>query len=512
MNQQNTRPSVETLFLDALDVPTSNRAEFLSRACDGDDALRRQIEELLRADNSTSGEESAGVRTTMLRRAAGLTLLATSVEVLPIRLERYDLIRRIGEGSFGVVYRASQRSPVRRDVAIKVLRPGLDSPDIARRFDFEKQALAGLEHPNIARIFDAGDMPDGRPYFVMELLDGLPMTTFCDDHRLSLRSRLELYLDVCAAVEYAHRRAILHRDLKPSNVLVHGGRVGTIKVIDFGIAKAVGGGSAAGTLLTDAGRPLGTPEYMSPEQVAGETDRIDTRSDVYALGAMLYELLCGRLPFGSEQLRSSAAQMQRLICQVEPPRPSAAWAAGADGLNAAALARSISSEGLQTSLRRELEWIPLKALRKDPVERYGSVADLARDVSNYLAGLPLSAGPRTVRYRCRKFVVRNRVTVTLAALLFASILTGLIVGGVVLHRARIAEAHAQAEQINAQNVAAMLRVQKANAFIAVGRFGQAGAELDMARDQLAQLGGGPRGLQTLASGTLRDRPALRRFS
>lgn len=491
MLEQNITSLVEKTFLDALELPYGDRANFLANACHGDDALQRRVVALLEANAGAGGNpEEGSLPTTMFRHAAGLTLLATAVEVLPIRLERYDLICRIGEGSFGVVYRAVQRSPVRRDVAVKVLRPGMDSKLIIRRFDFEKQVLAGLEHANIACLFDAGNMPDGRPYFVMELIEGPSLTDYCDRNHLSLRLRLGLYLDVCAAVAHAHRRAILHRDLKPSNILVHEHEgCGTVKIIDFGIARAIGNGGSSGTLATEAGRMLGTPEYMSPEQFYGETDHVDTRSDVYALGVLLYELLCGRLPFCSEQLRTSSAKMQRLICQIEPPRPSAAWEGESDGLVTVAANRSASVEDLQAMLSKELEWIPLKALRKEPIERYGSVTELADDVRNYLAGLPLRAGPQTFRYRARKFVSRHRMTVMLTMLLIVSILAGSIAGTIALHRARIAEGNARRDQLAALNSAAMLHLQQANACLLMGRPGQASAHLETARDQLTQLKG-----------------------
>ncbi|CAN5674325.1 hypothetical protein BH09PLA1_BH09PLA1_11920 [soil metagenome] len=402
---------VETLFLVASDLPVEARSDYLDQACADDPTLRRQVELLLMHDVSPS--------TAALRSAAGLTLLTTPAEHLPSRLDRYELDARIGEGSFGVVYSAQQDKPVRRRVAVKVLRPGIHGEQFEQRFRIERQALAGLDHPNIARLLDAGSMPDGRPYFVMELISGLPLSSYCDKHRLGLRQRLELFLDVCGGVQHAHRRAILHRDLKPSNILVFDSDNGPVaKVIDFGIARALDrtAESTAGMPLTEAGCTIGTPEYSSPEQVNGDLNHIDTRSDVYSLGIVLYELLSGRLPFDSAQLRSfSAAQMRRIVCETPPPKPSSVWGENASGLEHAAAARGLSSRDLLSQLSNELEWIPLRAMRKDSGERYQSVAELADDVRKHLAGRPLLAGPERRSYRVRKFVQRNRAAVAACA-------------------------------------------------------------------------------------------------
>ncbi len=412
---------VETIFLRAVELSESARGSFVSDACGDDSGLRAAVESLLRRG-------SDALATTLLRQAAGLTLLTTASEVLPIRLERYDLEERLGQGAFGVVYRATQHTPVRRQVAIKVLRPGLDSAEIVRRFEAERQALAALDHPNIARIFDAGNMPDGRPYFVMELLQGQTFTEHCDSRRLGLRQRLELFLEVCGGVEHAHRRGILHRDLKPSNILVveRDDRV-SVKVIDFGIARALGADIPFGTLATEVGRLMGTPEYMSPEQIDGEPSDVDTRSDVYALGVVLYELLCGRLPFDSQKLRSSRlSELRRIICDVEPAPPSRAWDGDAQGFAHAVEKQGETANGMRRVLGGEIGWVPMRALRKSAVERYRGVAELADDVRNYLAGRPLVAGPDSAMYRARKFIRRHRAPIAAMTAIFLLLVASVV--------------------------------------------------------------------------------------
>ncbi|CAN5370681.1 hypothetical protein BH09PLA1_BH09PLA1_12290 [soil metagenome] len=419
---------LDTIYLRAAELHGSARESYLNDLCGDDVALRERVESLLR-DNTGSDL----LRTTMLRQVAGLTLLATTSEVLPIRLERYDLEARLGEGAFGVVYRAVQHTPVRRTVAIKVVRPGLDGPQIIRRFEAERQALATLDHANIARLFDAGNMPDGRPFFVMEFLDGLSFTEYCDQKKLDLRQRLELFLEVCAGVEHAHGRGILHRDIKPSNILVveRDGRA-IVKVIDFGIARALGAELPFRSMATEVGRMMGTPEYMSPEQVDGEPGDVDVRSDVYTLGAVLYETLCGRLPFDSTKLRASRlSELRRIVCETDPPPPSRAWNSDDPGLAKAADCRNETPAALLATLKREIEWVPMRALRKSPQERYRNVSELADDVGNYLARRPLLAGPDSAFYRARKHFRRHRGPIVAAGsilLLLVAAVVGTTIG------------------------------------------------------------------------------------
>lgn len=329
----------------------------------------------------------------------------------------------------GIVYVAEQREPVHRRVALKVIKLGMDTREIVARFEAERQALAIMDHPNIARVFDAGATDTGRPFFAMELVTGVPITRFCDEHQLATSDRLALFATVCEAVQHAHAKGVIHRDIKPGNVLVSliDGKP-VPKVIDFGIAKAISQPLTERTLFTQMGRMVGTPEYMSPEQADSSPMDVDTRTDVYSLGVLLYELLTGTLPFDAKTLRSAAHnEIQRIIREVDPPRPSTRLGK-LDQAGAAERAqrRRETTMSLTSALRRELEWIPLKALRKDREQRYRTASEMADDVRNYLNGRPLVAGPETRSYRARKFLRRNRVAVATAAIMFA-----LLVGGIV---------------------------------------------------------------------------------
>jgi len=339
----------------------------------------------------------------------------------------YRLLEVIGEGGFGVVYLAERREPMVQRIALKIIKPGMDSKAVIARFEQERQALAVMDHPNVARILDGGVTPTGRPYFVMELVQGETITAFADRKRLGLRERLQLFIPVCEAVQHAHHKGLIHRDLKPSNVLVaeiEGKPVP--KVIDFGVAKAIASEGWTNTAHTQSGVVIGTPEYMSPEQVAGEID-VDTRADVYSLGVLLYELLTGELPFDSRELRKAAmAEIQRIIREVTPPKPSTRLAqlAGARTTTIAE-ARSATRERLTSELRRELDWIPLMALRKERERRYASPQALADDVQRYLDGRPLLAAPDSRAYLARKFVRRNRGPVIAAAAVVLALTVGL---------------------------------------------------------------------------------------
>lgn len=343
------------------------------------------------------------------------------------RIGPYHLLQVIGEGGFGVVWLAERHEPMVQRVALKIIKPGMDSKSVVARFEQERQALAVMDHPNVARVFDGGVTPSGRPYFVMEYVQGEPITEFCDRHQLTIKQRLELFIPVCEAVQHAHHKGLIHRDLKPSNILVakiEGKAVP--KVIDFGVAKAVASEGWTNTAHTQAGVVIGTPEYMSPEQVAGEID-VDTRSDVYALGVVLYELLTGELPFDSQVLRMAAlVEIARIIKEVTPPKPSTRLGQlVGDRTTTIAKSRSTSSKLLTSELRRELDWIPLMALRKERERRYASAGELAEDVRRYLDGLPLLAAPESRIYLARKFVRRNRVQVLSGAAAFLALAIGL---------------------------------------------------------------------------------------
>jgi len=322
---------------------------------------------------------------------------------------QYKLLSILGEGGFGIVFRAEQSEPVKRQVALKVIKPGMDSKQVIARFESERQALALLEHPNIAHVFDGGTTESGRPYFVMELVRGLPVTEYCDRHQLRVEERLEVFLQVCEAVQHAHQKGIIHRDIKPSNILVLEEQDKAIpKIIDFGIAKATHQPLTEQTLYTEQGQFIGTPEYMSPEQAGIATKDIDTRTDVYALGVLLYELLTGTLPFTREELKQAGvAEIQRIIRDTDPPRPSTLLSRLGDEARKVAERRRTELAVLTRLLRKELEWIPLMALRKEPDRRYQTVSELAADVRKYLAGSPLSAGPESHVYQLKKFMQRH---------------------------------------------------------------------------------------------------------
>ena len=341
----------------------------------------------------------------------------------------YKLLRVIGEGGFGVVWLAERREPMVQRVALKIIKAGMDTRAVVARFEQERQALAVMDHPNVAKVFDGGVTPTGRPFFVMEHVAGEPITNYCDRHNLSLRERLELFIPVCEAVQHAHHKGIIHRDLKPGNILVsvREGRAAP-KVIDFGIAKAISHALTDKTICTETGQLIGTPEYMSPEQAEmGRTD-IDTRTDVYSLGVVLYELISGLLPLEPSRLRAAGyAAIQKMIREEEPPRPSTRLTT-VDDATAAGIAghRQNQRETLTRELRRELDWIPMKALRKDRTQRYDTPADLARDVRRYLDGEALEAGPESAGYRLRKFVRRYRGAVIAAGVVAAVLVLGIV--------------------------------------------------------------------------------------
>jgi serine/threonine protein kinase len=345
----------------------------------------------------------------------------------PTQIGPYAILALVGEGGMGSVYKAEQRAPIRRTVALKIIKLGMDTREVIARFESERQALALMDHPNVAKVLDAGATDTGRPYFVMEFVAGEPITKFADRHRLTLRQRLELFIPVCEAIQHAHQKAIIHRDLKPSNILVtlQDDRP-RVKVIDFGVAKAISQRLTEKTLFTETGHLVGTPEYMAPEQAEGNAALdVDTRTDVYSLGVVLYELLSGALPFDAPTLRSKGFnEIQRIIRDVDPPRPSTKLS-GLKGSEEVARLRRTPLEALQHQLKSELEWIPLKAMRNDRSERYATTAELAQDIQNYLANRPLRAGPESAAYRARKFLRRNKAGVAASAAMVLLLIAGI---------------------------------------------------------------------------------------
>jgi WD40 repeat protein/tRNA A-37 threonylcarbamoyl transferase component Bud32 len=345
---------------------------------------------------------------------------------------RYKLLEVLGEGGMGIVYLAEQAEPIKRQVALKVIKPGMDSKRVIARFEAERQALALLDHPNIAHVYDAGTTDSGRPYFVMEYVEGLPITEHCDQNKLTIEERLRLFLQVCKAVQHAHQKGIIHRDIKPSNILVStSDDLANLKIIDFGVAKALAQPLTERTLVTEQGQLFGTPEYMSPEQADMATEDIDTRSDIYSLGVLLYVSLTGVLPFDSKELRESGIEhIRKTIRETSPKTPGTRLTKLGQEAQRIAESRRTEVTALVRCLHRELEWIPLKAMRKERVERYRSVSELADDIENYLNGAPLIAGPLTAIYRLRKFVQRHKALVTGIAAVLGVLIAGIVVSSV----------------------------------------------------------------------------------
>jgi tetratricopeptide (TPR) repeat protein len=422
------------IFAAALELATpAQRAAYLDAACAGDPALRGAVEALLRAHETDPGflERPAGSVTGPVDAPAAAIPGPVAAERPGALLAgRYKLLEPIGEGGMGSVWMAQQQQPVKRLVAVKLIQPGLDSRQVLARFEAERQALALMDHPNIARVLDAGAAPDGRPFFVMELVKGRPLTAYCDARRLTPRQRLELFVPVCQAMQHAHQKGIIHRDLKPSNVLVaeYDGRP-VPKVIDFGVAKAAGPPLTERTLQTGFGAVVGTPEYMSPEQASFNQLDVDTRSDIYALGVLLYELLTGSPPFPRAELeRAGVLEMLRVIREREPTKPSTRLST-AEGLPTLAANRGTEPGRLARLVRGELDWIVMKALEKDRNRRYETANGLAADVRRYLADEVVEARPPSAGYRLGKFVRRNRLPLAAGAALAVAVVAG---GGAVL--------------------------------------------------------------------------------
>ena len=386
---------------------------------------------------------------------------AMVIEGAGARIGRYELLELIGEGGMGLVYLAEQQEPVKRRIALKIIKPGMDSKEVIARFEAERQTLAVLDHPNIAHVFDAGMTETGRPYFVMEHVRGLSITEYSDERKLSVEERLKLFKEVCETVHHAHQKGIIHRDIKPSNILVsvHGDRA-IPKIIDFGIAKAITQPLTDTTVFTYRGQLLGTPEYMSPEQVDLATQDIDTRSDIYSLGVLLYELLAGVLPFDREAFkRAGFAEIQKTIREQEPTTPSTRLTNLGEKATVIAEHRRTQLITLARCLHRELEWIPMKAMRKDRTRRYRSASELADDIENYLNGTPLIAGPESAVYRTRKFMRKHAGSVTTAALVAVAIILGLVAS--IIMGCRAEQARQQEEAARIQVEQALARAEKA---------------------------------------------------
>lgn len=409
----------------ALGHQGKERDSYLESACGDDLELRQEVERLLDAQETRlKAPTIPGPHDTADHPAiAGLER-----ETGGDTIGHYQLMQKIGEGGFGTVWMAQQRAPVKRRVALKIIKLGMDTKEVIARFDAERQALALLDHPHIAKVFDAGSTDTGRPYFVMELVKGVPILEYCDRARLDTRRRLELFIKVCQAIQHAHQKGVIHRDIKPGNILVTVQEGAPVpKVIDFGIAKATNTELTQKSFFTEYHQLIGTPAYMSPEQAEMTGLDIDTRSDIYSLGVLLYELLTGTTPFDiNELLQKGFAEMMRALCEIEPPKPSTRVSSLGKTAHRVAEARRAEVRHLSMALHGDLDWIVMKCLEKDRTRRYETANGLAEDVRRHLEHQPVTAGPPSAVYRVRKFVRRNRTVVAAASVAVAALILGVV--------------------------------------------------------------------------------------
>ena len=482
----------ETLFHEALAKPSSERAAFLNAACAGQPDLKAAVVSLLAAHEaagsllekppldlgqtiiSGSGEPQDGAPA----QSGEPHLLSTTdyhprplVESGLVIAGRYVLQQKIGEGGMGEVWVAKQTEPVKRKVALKLIKTGMDSKAVLQRFEQERQALAIMDHPNIARVLDGGLTPTGQPFFVMELVNGLPLNKFCDEARLTPRQRLELFVPICQAVQHAHQKGIVHRDLKPANILVTMIDARPVpKVIDFGVAKATSGKLTDESMSTQFGAMVGTLEYMSPEQAGFAGEDIDTRADIYSLGVILYELLTGLRPIDVKRLKNAAVvEMIRIIRDEDPSKPSTRLSTN-ESLPSVAALRQTDPRKLMSLLRGELDWVVMKCLEKQRERRYETANSLARDIQRYLADEEVDARPPSAAYRLRKFVQRHKGQVIAASLVLLTLAAGIVVSACFAFLAveeakssRKAEAIARTTEKKAENEAKLAREAEAAA-------------------------------------------------
>jgi len=445
------------VFTEALELPVAERAAFLNRACAGNEGLRHKVEELLKFHERTGN---------FLEHAPKGSVVEAMREVPVVKkpgdqIGRYKLLQQIGEGGCGVVFMAEQEEPVRRRVALKILKPGMDTKSVIARFEAERQALALMDHPNIAKIFDAGETPSGRPYFVMELIRGVKITEYCDQNSLTTEERLELFVQVCQAVQHAHQKGVIHRDIKPSNIMVTTSLEGAALpvVIDFGIAKAATNQRLTDkTLFTAFEMLIGTPAYMSPEQAALTRIDVDTRTDIYSLGVLLYELLAGSTPFDTaELLKAGLDEIRRVIREQEPVRPSTRLSKlTAAELTTVAQHRKSEPPKLIRTICGDLDWIVMKAMEKDRTRRYETANGLAMDVKRYLGGEAISARPPSRLYKFQKIFLRNKLLFIGIGIIVVLLIAGLIVVSASLARERQARQESDSDKLKAQQVTKFL--------------------------------------------------------
>ncbi len=438
------RKRIERILDQVLKRDLDQRAALLDQLCSGNAELRADVESLLATD--AAGEQIARPLDPTVKYAPS-DLNAEDEFIGPFRL-----LQKIGEGGMGEVWLAEQTEPIRRKVALKVIKHGMDTKQVIARFEAERQALALMNHPNVAKVFDAGATKRHRPYFAMERVKGVPITEHCDRQRLNTNERLELFLQVCDGVQHAHQKGVIHRDIKPSNILVQvQGDKRIPKIIDFGVAKATAQRLTGRTLFTELGQMIGTPEYMSPEQAEMTGEDIDTRTDVYSMGVLLYELLAGALPFDSKELRRVGFdEFRRKIREDEPPRPSTRITTQSKQSGKTAAKRRTDLISLSRKLRGDLDWITMKALEKDRSRRHSSPSELATDIRRHLADEPVHARPPSTAYRARKFVLRNRLVVGFSALLVVSLVAGMV-------GTRLESVRARREARKAQVISEFLR-------------------------------------------------------